>query len=176
MVGKLKVKLAKILITGANGMVGSSLKQLLNTRGYDNVLTPSSAEIDLRKQKEVEEFFIAHKPEYVFHLAAIVGGIRANNEYPAKFIYDNTQMQLNIIRYASKYKVRKLLIPGSACTYPKLAMQPITEESFLSGYLEPTNIAYAVAKINGIVAAQSFNKEFGFKRCYSDANKCLWCW
>ena len=142
-------------------MVGSSLLKLLQNNGYKNIIAPSSTELDLRRQNDVEDFFATYKPEYVFHLAAIVGGIKANNEYPAKFIYDNTQMHLNVIKCANDHKVEKLLFPGSACTYPKLAQQPIKEESFLSGYLEPTNIAYAAAKINGIIAAQSYQKQYG---------------
>ncbi len=151
----------KILITGATGMVGSSLVRILKKKGFKNLITIGSKDIDLRNQIDVENFFKKEKPEYVFHLAAIVGGIHANNTYPAKFIYDNTQMHLNVIHFADKYKSRKVLFPGSACTYPKLAKQPIEEKSFLCGSIEPTNIAYASAKINGIVAAQSYQKEFG---------------
>lgn len=151
----------KILVTGASGMIGSSLLKLLKKNGYKNIISPSSTELDLRNQNDVKDFFTTNKPEYIFHLAAIVGGIKANNEYPAKFIYDNTQMHLNIIKCAYDHKVKKLLFPGSACTYPKLAQQPIKEESFLSGHLEPTNIAYAAAKINGIIAAQSYQKQYG---------------
>jgi GDP-L-fucose synthase len=149
----------KILVTGSTGMVGSSLTKLLRNKGYKNILAPSHSELDLRRQNDVEEFFATHKPDYVFHLAAIVGGIKANNEYPAKFIYDNTGMHLNVIKSANDNNVKKVLFPGSACTYPKNAQQPIKEESFLSGYLEPTNIAYAAAKINGIISAQSYRKQ-----------------
>lgn len=152
----------KILITGSRGMIGSSLLRILKSDGYSNIISPTSEELDLRDQKKVSDFFKTEKPEYVFHLAAIVGGIHANAAYPAKFIYDNSQMQLNVIDCAYKNGAKKLLFPGSACTYPKLAQQPIIEDSFLSDQIEPTNLAYAVAKINGIVAAQSYKKEFGF--------------
>jgi GDP-L-fucose synthase len=154
-------KNSKILITGSLGMVGSSLVKILSKEGYTNLIFPTKKNLDLRDQKKVEEFFLKEKPEYVFHLAAVVGGIHANNNYPAKFIFDNTQMQLNVIDCSNKFGVKKLLFPGSACTYPRLATQPIAEESFLSGFLEPTNIAYAASKINGIIAAQSYHKEFG---------------
>lgn len=149
----------KILITGSTGMVGSALLKILSDKGYKNILNPSSNDLDLRNQDHVEKFFFDYKPSHIFHLAAIVGGIKANSELPAKFIFDNTQMHLNVINCANKINAKKLLFPGSACTYPRLAKQPITEESFLSGPLEPTNIAYAAAKINGIVAAQSYCKQ-----------------
>lgn len=154
-------KNSKILVTGSGGMVGSSLAENLSNLGYSNLILLKKNELDLRNQLEVENFFKKQNPEYVFHLAAIVGGIHANNSYPAKFIYDNTQMHLNVIESSNKIGVKKLLFPGSACTYPRLASQPISEESFLSGLLEPTNLAYAVAKINGIVTAQSYSKQFG---------------
>jgi len=154
-------KNSKILITGSNGMVGSSLVKNLSSSGYSNLILPKRVDLDLRDQLGVEKFFKEQNPEYVFHLAAVVGGIHANTAYPAKFIYDNTQMHLNIIECSNKFGVKKLLFPGSACTYPRLASQPISEESFLSGLLEPTNIAYAAAKINGIVVAQSYAKQFG---------------
>lgn len=154
-------KNSKILITGSGGMVGSSLAKNLSNLGYSNLILPKKNDLDLRNQLEVENFFKKQNPEYIFHLAAIVGGIHANNSYPAKFIYDNTQMHLNVIESSNKIGVKKLLFPGSACTYPRLASQPISEESFLSGLLEPTNLAYAVAKINGIVTAQSYSKQFG---------------
>jgi GDP-L-fucose synthase len=156
-------KNSKILITGTSGMVGGALERVLKGRGYSNLLTPKRAELDLRSQNAVNEYFTQHKPEFVFHLAAIVGGIHANNTYPAKFIYENTIIHSNVIEAAYKAGVKKLLFPGSACTYPKFAPQPVKEETFLDGLIEPTNIAYAAAKINGIVMAQSYRREFGFK-------------
>ncbi len=155
-------KQEKIVITGSAGMVGSSLNRILKTQGFNNIIALTRQDFDLRDQIKVEEFFKNEKPDYVFHLAAVVGGIHANNTYPAKFIYDNTQMHLNVINSAYKNGVKKLLFPGSACTYPKLAKQPIPESEFLSNTLEPTNIAYAAAKINGIITAQSYKKEYGF--------------
>ncbi len=149
---------SKILITGSTGMVGGALVRLLQ-KDYPNLLTPNHQELDLRDQAKVIAYFEKHQPEYVFHLAAIVGGIHANNTYPAKFIYDNTQMHCNVIEASYRYKVKKLLFPGSACTYPKLAPQPIAEKYFLDGLIEPTNIAYAAAKINGIVMCQAYTKE-----------------
>ncbi len=149
----------KILITGHTGMVGGALVRLLKQHRDLQLLTPSHNELDLRDQAKVMSYFKEHSPDYVFHLAAIVGGIHANNTYPAKFIYDNTQMHCNIIEAASRYNVKKLLFPGSACTYPKLAPQPIKESSFLDGLIEPTNIAYAAAKINGIIMCQAYARE-----------------
>jgi GDP-L-fucose synthase len=153
----------KILITGATGMIGSALKRILAERGFDNLLTPSRKELDLRVQADVESYFSKNKPDYVFHLAAIVGGIHANNTYPAKFVYENTIMHSNVIEASHKAKVKKLLFPGSACTYPKFAQQPVKEQEFLNGLIEPTNLAYAGAKINGVIMAQSYRREFGLK-------------
>jgi GDP-L-fucose synthase len=151
-------KNAKILITGSSGMVGGALlKQLQSFTA--TLLTPTHQELDVCDQSKVMAYFAKHQPQYVFHLAAIVGGIHANNTYPAKFIYDNTQMHCNVIHAAHTYGVEKLLFPGSACTYPKLAPQPITENQFLNGMIEPTNLAYAAAKINGIVMCQAYARE-----------------
>jgi GDP-L-fucose synthase len=152
---------AKILITGSTGMVGGALVKQLKNTGH-TLLTPTHAELDLRDQQKVNRYFEIHHPQYVFHLAAIVGGIHANNTYPAKFIYDNTQMHCNVIQAAYAHGVEKLLFPGSACTYPKLAPQPIPEQAFLDGLIEPTNVAYAAAKINGIVMCQAYAREYGF--------------
>lgn len=152
---------AKILITGSTGMVGRALVRQLKTQDYQ-LLTPTHAQLDLRDQQQVTAYFAHHQPDYVFHLAAIVGGIQANNTYPAKFIYDNTQMHCNVIQSAYAHGVKKLLFPGSACTYPKLAEQPIKETDFLDGKIEPTNIAYAAAKINGIIMCQSYAREHQF--------------
>jgi GDP-L-fucose synthase len=149
-------KYAKILVTGSTGMVGSAVVRRL--KDY-TLLTPARAELDLRNQQAVMDYFSQHKPDYVLHLAAIVGGIHANNTYPAKFIYDNTQMHSNVIQAAYQHGVKKMLFPGSACTYPKLAEQPITTCAFLDGKIEPTNIAYAAAKINGIIMCQSYARE-----------------
>jgi GDP-L-fucose synthase len=154
-------KNSKILITGSSGMLGSALVRQLQSKEY-NLLTPSHAQLDLRKQQAVSDYFAQHKPDYVFHLAAIVGGIHANNAYPAKFIYDNTQMHANVIHSAYEAGVTKLLFPGSACTYPKLAQQPIKEAAFLDGKIEPTNLAYAAAKINGIVMCQAYARQHLF--------------
>lgn len=151
----------KVMITGSTGMVGSALMRRLQNQGYQ-LLHPTRAELDLRDQQKVLDYFSLHKPEYVFHLAAIVGGIHANNTYPAKFIFDNTQMHCNIVHSAYQHGVKKLLFPGSACTYPKLAPQPIKESAFLDGLIEPTNIAYAAGKINGIVMCQSYAREYNF--------------
>jgi GDP-L-fucose synthase len=148
----------KILITGSTGMVGSALvKQLKGFAG--TLLTPTHQELDLRDQAVVMQYFEQNQPQYVFHLAAIVGGIHANNTYPAKFIYDNTQMHCNVIQAAHIHGVEKFLFPGSACTYPKMAPQPISENHFLDGLIEPTNVAYAAAKINGIVMCQAYARE-----------------
>jgi GDP-L-fucose synthase len=152
---------AKILITGSTGMVGQALVKQFNNTAY-TLLTPTHAELDLRGQAQVNTYFDTQQPDYVFHLAAIVGGIHANNTYPAKFIYDNTQMHCNVIQAAYAHGVKKLVFPGSACTYPKMAPQPIPEESFLDGLIEPTNVAYAAAKINGIVMCQAYAREYNF--------------
>ena len=153
----------KILVTGGTGMIGSALKRALKAQGYNNTLFPTRGDVDLRSQQNTEKYFANEKPDYVFHLAAIVGGIHANNTYPAKFIYENTIIHSNVIEAAHKAKVKKLLFPGSACTYPKFAPQPVKETEFLNGLIEPTNLAYAGAKINGIIMAQSYRREFGLK-------------
>ena len=153
----------KILVTGASGMIGSALVRKLKADGYNNILAPSHKNLDLCSQDSVNKHFKTNKPDYVFHLAAMVGGIHANNEFPANFIRNNSLMQINVIEASHKFKVKKLLFPGSACTYPKMAPQPIKESEFLNGMIEPTNIAYAAAKINGIVMCQSYAKQFGLK-------------
>lgn len=142
-------------------MIGSALLRRLQAGGYTKLLFPSHSELDLRDAKLVEQYFSIHKPDYVFHLAARVGGIHANNKYPAEFIYDNTVMQSSVFKAAHRAGVKKLLFPGSACTYPKLAPQPVKEMELMNGLIEPTNIAYAAAKINGIIMAQSFARQYG---------------
>lgn len=129
-------KHSKIFIAGANGMVGSAIIRELQKNGFLNLLTPSSKELDLRNQSEVLTYFQKNKPEYVFLVAAKVGGIQANNTYPAEFLYDNMMIQNNVIHHAYLYKVKKLLFLGSSCIYPKFAEQPISEDSLLTGALE----------------------------------------
>jgi len=152
-----------ILITGASGMIGSALVRRLKANGYTNLLTPTHSELELRDAGAVQAYFSKHKPAYVFHLAARVGGIHANSAYPAEFVFDNTSMQMNVFEAAHKHNVKKILFPGSACTYPKHAPQPVKEDEFLNGKVEPTNIAYAAAKINGIVMAQSYAKQYNMQ-------------
>jgi GDP-L-fucose synthase len=152
----------RILVTGSTGMVGKSLLQLLKQEGFHRILHPTHAELDLTEQAAVHDYFKQHQPQYVFHLAARVGGIEANRTFTAEFIYQNTAMHINVIHSAYQAGVKKLLFPGSACTYPRLANQPIQSSDFLNGPVEPTNIAYAAAKINGIVMCQSYAKQYGF--------------
>jgi GDP-L-fucose synthase len=142
-------------------MVGSAIYRKLQEQGYDNICFATSAEVDLRDSAAVDNFFNENEPEFVFLAAAKVGGIMANNNYPADFLYDNLMVQNNVIECAYRYNVDKLLFLGSSCIYPKLAPQPIAEESLLSGYLEPTNDAYAIAKIAGIKLCQAYFKQHG---------------
>lgn len=155
-------KQSKILVTGASGLIGSALVRLLRTEGYENVLTPTSDEVDCRLHEDVYDYFLSEKPDYVFHLAARVGGIKDNAEKSANFIYDNTMMQCVVLDACCFMGVKKLLFPGSACAYPVLD-RPIKESDFMNGAPEPTNIAYAAAKINGIIMAQSYAKQYGMK-------------
>src|SRR5574340_1151212 len=150
----------KIYIAGHRGLVGSALMRNLKTRGYTNLLTRTHAQLDLTVQAEVEAFFEVEKPDYVFLAAAKVGGIHANNEYPAEFIRDNLAIQTNIIHAAYRNNVRRLLFLGSSCIYPKLAPQPMKEEHLLTGPLEPTNRPYALAKIAGIEMCWSYNRQY----------------
>ena len=152
---------SKVLITGSSGMVGSALVRLMRQKGYTNILAPSRKDLDITLQNDCYNFFEVHRPEFVFHLAAKVGGIYANDTFPADFIYQNTQMHSNIFSACLKYAVTKVLFPGSACTYPKMAPQPIKETEFLNGPMEPTNLAYGIAKANGIIMGQSYAKQYG---------------
>ncbi len=152
---------SKIYIAGHRGMVGSAIIRRLNELGYSNIIHRELNELDLRRQEQVEKFFEEEKPEYVFLAAAKVGGIHANNTYPAEFIYDNLMIEANIIHSAYKIGVKKLLFLGSSCIYPKFANQPIVEEELLNGYLEPTNEAYAIAKITGIELCKFYRRQYG---------------
>lgn len=154
-------KNSKIYIAGHTGLVGSALLRNLKQNGYNNFLLRTIEELDLTRQQLVEELFKNEKPEYVFLAAAKVGGIHANNTYPAEFIYSNLQIQTNIIHTSYLIGVKKLLFLGSSCIYPKLAPQPIKEEYLLDGKLEPTNEPYAIAKISGIKMCQSYNRQYG---------------
>ena len=153
---------SKIYVAGSTGLVGSSLVRTLKQNGYENVISASSKDCDLRNQEKVDDFFKLHKPEYVFLAAAKVGGIKANNDFSADFIRDNLQIQTNVIDAAYRHGVTKLLFLGSSCIYPKFASLPITEDQLLTGLLEPTNDAYAVAKIAGIKMCQAYKKQYGF--------------
>ncbi len=152
---------AAIYVAGHSGLVGSAIVRLLKDKGFTNLICRSSSRLDLRDIAAVKDFFENEKPEYIFLAAAKVGGIMANNTYPADFIYDNLAIQNNVIHQAYKYGVKKLLFLGSSCIYPKNAPQPIKEEYLLTGTLEPTNDAYAIAKIAGIKMCQSYHKQFG---------------
>jgi GDP-L-fucose synthase len=154
-------KSSKIFVAGHKGMVGSAIERKLQLEGYHNIVLRTSAELDLRKQKQVEEFFVAEKPEYVFLAAAKVGGILANNTYRADFLYENLMIESNVIHQSYINKVKKLLFLGSSCIYPKLASQPLKEEYLLSGNLEETNEPYAIAKIAGIKLCESYRRQYG---------------
>lgn len=155
------LKNSKIYIAGSNGMVGSAIVRNLKEKGFENIITKSSKELDLRNQKAVLDFFELEKPEFVFLAAAKVGGIHANSTYPADFIYDNMMIQNNIIHSAHIHKVKKLLFLGSSCIYPKFAEQPLKENCLLTGALEPTNEAYAIAKISGLKMCEFYKKQYG---------------
>ena len=151
----------KIFIAGHRGMVGSAIQRKLVQEGFKNLIVRSSRELDLRNSIEVEAFFRAERPEYVFLAAAKVGGILANNTYRAEFLYENLMIQNNVIHCAWKYGVKKLLFLGSSCIYPKLAPQPLKEEYLLTGLLEPTNEPYAIAKIAGIKMCDAYRAQYG---------------
>jgi GDP-L-fucose synthase len=154
-------KESKIYVAGHRGMVGSAIVRKLTSLGYSNLLTRTSAELDLRNQQQVTDFFDFEKPEYVFLAAAKVGGIVANNTYRADFLYENLAIQNNIIHASFVNKVKKLMFLGSSCIYPKLASQPLKESYLLSGYLEPTNEPYAIAKIAGIKMCEAYRAQYG---------------
>jgi GDP-L-fucose synthase len=155
-------KSAKTFVAGHRGLVGSALVRRLKACGHERLLTRTHTELDLANQARVEEFFAAERPDYVFLAAAKVGGILANATYPAEFIRENLLIQTNVIDSAWRHGVRKLLFVGSSCVYPKFARQPITEDQLLAAPLEPTNEAYAVAKIAGIRMGQAYRRQYGF--------------
>lgn len=154
-------KNSKIFVAGHRGLVGSAIVRNLEEKGYKNIIKRSHSELDLTNQSDVKSFFKIEKPEYVFLAAAHVGGINANNIYPADFIYINLEIQNNVIKEAHNSNVKKLLFLGSSCVYPKMCPQPIKEEYLLTSYLEPTNEAYAIAKIAGLKMCQFFKKQYG---------------
>jgi len=153
----------KIYVAGHKGLVGSAIIRRLTELGYTNIITRTSKELDLRNQDEVRKFFHWHRPDYVFDAAAKVGGIYANDTYSAEFIYDNIMIQTNLIHNSHVFGAKKFLFLGSVCIYPKFAETPVKEESLLTGKLEPTNDAYAIAKISGIKMCEAYNKQYGFK-------------
>jgi GDP-L-fucose synthase len=154
-------KNSKIFVAGHNGLVGSSLVRLCKTQGFEKLLTVDRQTLELRDQNRVFEWFDRNHPEYVFLAAARVGGIHANNTYPAEFIYDNIQVQNNVIEACRMAKVKKLMFLGSVCIYPKYAPEPVNESALLTGELEPTNQWYAVAKIAGIKMCQAYHRQYG---------------
>jgi len=151
----------KIYVAGHRGMVGSSIVRNLQAQGYTNIATRTHAQLDLTNQQAVKAFFETEKPDQVYLAAAKVGGIHANNTFPAEFIYDNLMVQNNVIHQAFTHGVKKLLFLGSSCIYPKLAPQPMSEDALLTGKLEPTNEPYAIAKIAGIKMCESYNRQYG---------------
>ena len=153
-------KNAKIYVAGHRGMVGSAIVRALKNQGYTNIITRTSKELDLRRQIDVEEFFTKEKPDYVFLAAAKVGGILANNEAPADFMYDNMILEMNVIHEAYKNNVKKLMFLGSSCIYPRMAPQPMKEDCLLTSELEKTNEAYALAKISGLKYCEYLNRQY----------------
>ena len=153
---------SKIFVAGHNGLVGSAIVRNLESKGFTNIITMDRAKLDLTKLHDVQMFFAVEQPEYVFLAAAKVGGIGANAEYPADFIYENLMIQTNVISSAAKHGVKKLLFLGSSCIYPKFAKQPITEDQLLTGALEGSNDAYAIAKIAGIRMCRAYRQQYGF--------------
>lgn len=154
-------KNAKIYVAGHRGLVGSAIMRCLEGYGYNNIIVRTHQELDLRNQEQVNRFFNEVQPEYVFLAAAKVGGILANNTYPAYFMYDNLMISANVIHAAYEHQVKKLLFLGSSCIYPKMAPQPIREEHLLTGSLEPTNEGYALAKISGMQMCKYYRRQFG---------------
>jgi GDP-L-fucose synthase len=163
--GKLETKIdhsAKLFITGHRGMLGSKTLDLFKEKGYSNILTATHSELDLTNQQAVEKFFETHKPNYVIHIAAKVGGIKANIDNPAIYLYDNLMMQANVIHSAYKHNVKKFVFIGSSCIYPAESPQPMKEENLLNGKLEPTNEGYAIGKITGIKLLETYHSQYGF--------------
>ena len=154
---------SKIFVAGHKGLVGSAIVRKLESHGYKNIITRNRQQCDLTNSGQVKAFFEENEVDYVFDAAARVGGIHANDTYSAEFIYENTMIQTNLIHWAYKYFVKKFVFLGSVCIYPKFAETPVKEESILSGELEPTNEAYAIAKIHGIEMLKMYNKQYGFK-------------
>ena len=154
---------SKIFVAGHKGLVGSAIVRRLKEDGYTNVITKDRSECDLTKSDDVKKLFEDNRIDFVFDAAARVGGIHANDTYSAEFIYQNTMIQTNLIHWAYKYFVKKFVFLGSVCIYPKYAETPVKEESILTGELEPTNEAYAIAKIHGIEMLKMYNKQYGFK-------------
>ena len=165
---------SKIYVAGHRGLVGSAIVRRLQGAGFGNLVVAGRAELDLRDQAAVDGFFARERPEYVFLAAAKVGGILANSTRPAEFIRDNLAIQTNVIDSAWRHGARKLLFLGSSCIYPKLAPQPMREESLLAGALEPTNESYAIAKIAGIKMCQAYRQQYGFDAISADADEFVW--
>jgi GDP-L-fucose synthase len=153
---------SRVLVAGANGMVGSAIVRNLESKGYSNIIKGTRDDVDFTNQDETERYFCSEEPEYVFVAAAKVGGIMANSNYKADFLTENLQIQTNLIQQSYNFGVKKLLFLGSSCIYPKFATQPITEDQLMTGPLEPTNDAYAIAKIAGIMMCQAYRQQHGF--------------
>ncbi|HAM34798.1 MAG TPA: GDP-fucose synthetase [Elusimicrobia bacterium] len=152
---------SRVYVSGHDGLVGSALLRTLGRAGLRNVLTRTRARLDLTRQDAVERFFSRSRPEYVFHAAALVGGIQANQQRPGDFIYQNLAMQTNVIEACRRHRVKRMIFFGSSCAYPKQAKVPIREDQILAGPIEPTNEPYAVAKIAGIRLCQAYNQQYG---------------
>ena len=153
---------SRVLVAGANGMVGSAIVKNLESKGYTNIIKGTRDDVDFTNQDETERYFCSEEPEYVFVAAAKVGGIMANSNYKADFLTENLRIQTNIIQQSYNFGVKKLLFLGSSCIYPKMTTQPITEDQLMTGALEPTNDAYAIAKIAGIMLCQAYRQQHGF--------------